>query len=232
MDGGRAVRRTASSPNQHRLKVPSTRAVRTMELLNERVLRRRVVKIALAGWFTAMVGLSAILLARHVVPLPRPSGDDAALATALAALRRPEDAQRFFAVHVLFAECRCSQRISEHLLTSTRPPDLGEAVLLVGESPELEARLGARGFAVTRVDADELGTRYHVKAAPILVLLAPDGAVRYAGGYTTSKQGPDPRDLDIIARARTEGGLLKALPVFGCAVAEKLRQRLDPTGLL
>jgi hypothetical protein len=133
---------------------------------------------------------------------------------------------------VLFAECRCSQRIAEHLLASTRPPDVSEAVLLVGENAELEASLRSRGFGVTRVGVDDLDTRYHVKAVPILVVLAGDATVRYAGGYTTSKQGPDPRDLEIIAQARTEGTLLKALPVFGCAVAEKLRSRLDPTGFL
>jgi len=195
-------------------------------------LRGRLVKLALAGWFAVMVTLSAIMLGRHVVPLPRPSADDTALAAALTSLRRPENAARFFAVHVLFAECRCSQRIAEHLLTSPRPPEVSEAVLLVGENAALEASLRAKGFGVTRVDVDELDTRYHVKSVPILVVLAPDATVRYAGGYTTSKQGPDPRDLDIIARARTEGTLLKALPVFGCAVAEKLRSRLDPTGLL
>jgi len=199
---------------------------------NRAVLRRRLVKIALAGWFAVMVTLSAIMLGRHVVPLPRPSADDAALAAALVALRPPESATRFFAVHVLFAECRCSQRIAEHLLASTRPPEVSEAVLLVGENASLEASLRSKGFGVRRVDVDELDRRYHVKAVPILVVLAPDGAVRYAGGYTTSKQGPDPRDLDIIARARDEKTLLKALPVFGCAVAEKLRSRLDPTGLL
>jgi hypothetical protein len=179
-----------------------------------------------------MATLSAIMLARHVVPLPRPSANDTALAAALLALRRPENATRLFAVHVLFAECRCSQRIAEHLLASTRPPDVSEAVLLVGENAELEASLRSKGFGVTRVGVDELDTRYHVKAVPILVVVAADATVRYAGGYTTSKQGPDPRDLDIIAQARTDGTLLKALPVFGCAVAEKLRSRLDPTGFL
>jgi hypothetical protein len=198
----------------------------------DKVLRGRLVNVALAAWFAVMVTLSAIMLGRHVVPLPRPSADDAALAAALVALRRPEDATRFLAVHVLFAECKCSQRIAEHLLASIRPPNLSEAVLLVGENPELAAKLRAEGFAVTRVDIDELHTRYHVKAVPILVVLGPDATVRYAGGYTTTKQGPDPRDLETIARARTEGTLLKALPVFGCAVADKLRTRLDPTGLL
>src|SRR5262245_27122353 len=132
-----------------------------------RALRGRLVKLALAGWFAVMVTLSAIMLGRHIVPLPRPSADDTAMAAALSALRRPEDAPRFFAVHVLFAECRCSQRIAEHLLTSTRPHDMSEAVLLVGDNAVLEASLQSRGFSVTRVDPDELGTRYHVKAAPI-----------------------------------------------------------------
>jgi hypothetical protein len=197
----------------------------------ERLLKRTWVKVALAAWFATMVAVSAVLLGRHLLPLPPPSGNDPALASSLAGLRRAEDGSRFLAVHVLYSECKCSTDIAEHLLTSERPSDVVEVVLFVGENKELEDKLSARGFGVKRIDADELVGSYRIGAVPMLVVLAPDGTVRYAGGYTTRKQGPDPRDLSIIARARNERNLA-ALPLFGCAVAEELRRRLDPTGIL
>src|SRR5262249_3137346 len=133
--------------------------------------------------------------------------------------------------HILYSECRCSRRIVEHLLGSDRPAGVAEHVLLVGEDGGIAGRLRARGFRVTLVNHDELATRYHVAAVPLLVVFAESGELRYAGGYTTRKQGPDPRDVEIIRRAAAHG-FVEALPVFGCAVAQELKRRLDPTGLL
>ena len=84
---------------------------------------------------------------------------------------------------------------------------------------------------MVKTDAETLAVRYQVKAVPLLVVLSEGGHVRYAGGYTTRKQGPEPRDVSIIERARAVESV-EALPVFGCAVAEELRTRLDPTGVL
>lgn len=200
-----------------------------MSLLPRLPRRSRLAKLALSFWFAAMVGLSALLLARHLLALPRPSLDDAALGS-LAALRDPGDS-RTLAVHVLYAECRCSGRLVAHLLRDPRPKDVAEVVLFVGgDRPTIE-RLRSHGFRVEQVDAETLGERWHVKAVPLLVVVSPSGAVQYAGGYTTRKQGPDPRDVEIIQRARLEQAVA-ALPVFGCAVAEDLRRGLDPTGAL
>lgn len=134
------------------------------------------------------------------------------------------------AVHVLYAECRCSQRIAEHLMATTRLPDVAEHVILVGQDNALRDALAGRGFDVATVNADDLEATYGIEAVPLLVVVAPDGTVRYSGGYTTSKQGPAPRDREIIELARRSEST-DSLPVFGCAASRELRDRLDPIGL-
>jgi hypothetical protein len=95
---------------------------------------------------------------------------------------------------------------------------------------ELEARLKAHGFRVVLVSANELSERYQVLAAPLLIVAAPDGSIRYSGGYTRRKQGPDPEDLEIINSLRRERSV-DTLPILGCAVSEKLRAALNPLRL-
>jgi hypothetical protein len=192
-------------------------------------LARSLVRVALAVWFIVMLSVGASLLARHVVALPRPTIDPA-LATAMASLRTQDDAGRWMVVHVRYAECRCSQRIAEHLLSAPRPSDTTEEVLLVGHEPDLEARLAAHSYRVLSVTPKELGERFHIVAAPSFIVAAPDGSVRYAGGYAATKQGPDPRDRSILADLRI-GKSVAALPVFGCAVSEKLQAELNPLGI-
>jgi hypothetical protein len=183
--------------------------------------RGRVGGITLAAWFAAMLTVGAGLLARHVVALPAPA-NDSKLAASLQALRQPDEARVWLAVHVLYSECRCSQRIADHLLTTERPPDWSEIILWVGNlapDPRLEQR-----FDVRRVGAADLA-RYGIEAAPLLVALDPEGRVQYAGGYSERKQGPVIDDLRILESARRPMRLA-TLPVFGCAVSERLQRQL------
>jgi hypothetical protein len=193
-------------------------------------VRRVGVSVGLAVWFVAMLLVGATLLGRHLLALPRPGAEDAAFARSIATLRTPGDAGRWMAVHVLYADCGCSRRIVEHLLVTDRPKDVSERVLLVGTDVDLESRLTARGFPVTHVAPADLSERFGVQAVPLFVVAGPDGGVRYAGGYTARKQGPEPRDLDILADARA-GRPVDPLPVFGCAVSRQLQSTLNPLGL-
>jgi hypothetical protein len=176
-----------------------------------------------------MAGVAASLLARHVIPLPVPE-PSADLSRSVAPLRRPVDEGKWMAVHVLYTECRCSRLIAEHLRHDPRPEDLGEHVLLVGEDRDLAAALRRRGLAVRTLEPQRLSDEYGIDAAPLLIVVAPDGVVRYAGGYTARKQGPAPRDLEIIARLRG-GARNAALPVYGCATSRQLRRDLNPLDL-
>src|ERR1700733_5402973 len=191
--------------------------------------RRWLGQMGLGIWFVAMLAIGATLLGRHLVALPRPV-KDAALAQAMDTMRGPDDAGLWMAIHVLYAECQCSQRIAEHLLASRRPREIAERVLFIGHDPDLEARFAAAGLLVVRTDENEAAVRYHVAAAPLFVFVAPDGALRYVGGYTERKQGPDPRDVEILAEARADREVAP-MPVFGCAVSARLRADINPLGL-
>jgi len=184
---------------------------------------RRLPRLALTAWLVGTLGLGAGLLARHAVALPALTAPDRIGAT-LGALRRPEDGGRFLAVHVLYAECRCSQRIVSHLVETARPAGWSELVLWVGDEPPSPA-LAQRGFAVRRLTRAELAG-YGVEAAPLLVALDPTDHVRYQGGYTERKQGPVIADLPILEAAR-DAAASASLPVFGCAVSDGLKRALS-----
>jgi hypothetical protein len=169
------------------------------------------------------------LMVGHWYDLPRPELTDPVTQSSLNALRAPGERGRL-AVHVLYAGCRCSERILAHLLSTQRPTGVTEKILFVGEGNLDLARVRAKGFGVERVTRDELGRRFHVSGVPLLALVGADGALDYAGGYTDSKQGPVIRDLELIETART-GRIENVLPLFGCAVSRSLEKVLDPFGL-
>ena len=179
-------------------------------------------RAGLALWFGAMLLVCASLLAKHLVALPAPNLD-AKLAASLSTLRSPGAANRWASVHVLYAACRCSQNIVKHLLASSRPGGWDEVVLWVGPGepdPALDAH-----FHVHRVNSAELA-RLGIQAAPLLAVLDPSNHLRYVGGYSTRKQGPQIEDLRIFSEAQSASPLT-GLPVFGCAVSERLRQQLS-----
>lgn len=192
-------------------------------------------KVLVGVWFVALVVVSGILLGRHLLALPPPAVTDDVFRAALERARLPADGDRLEVIHVLYSECRCSQRIAEQLEHTKRPEGVVETVLLVGDSTgaselDHEARLGARGFRVRRITPVELSTQWHIVAAPMFIVGDSLGAVRYVGGYTATKQGYASRDRELIEAARS--GTVSPLPILGCAVAENLKKDLDPTGWL
>jgi hypothetical protein len=183
--------------------------------------RAKAGAIGLAVWFAGMLVIGAGLLSRHLVALPAPA-KNAKLSASIGELRRPETRSAWLAVHVLYSECRCSQRIVEHLLSSARPRDWAEVVLWVGQR-EPDPRLVQR-FDLRRV-ADADLARMGIEATPLLIAVDPNGLVRYAGGYTDRKQGPVIDDARILEGSRRPD-VVASLPVFGCAVSDRLRADL------
>ena len=180
-----------------------------------------ITRLGLTTWFAAMLVLGAALLAKHVIALPAPAST-AKLSSSLSAFRSSKAVNQWLAVHVLYAECRCSQRIVTHLLSTARPAGWQEVVLWVGKAspdPALE-----RAYRVKRVTSAELSS-FGVEATPLLVVLDPNNHVRYSGGYTERKQGPVIDDLRIFADAQ-RASVLASRPVFGCAVSDRLKQAL------
>jgi hypothetical protein len=159
------------------------------------------------------------MLARHTVALPGFTDPGGA---GLAALRTPADRGRWLAVHALYAECGCSRLITDHLLRSERPAGWTEIVLWTGDGAP-DPALERRGFRVQRVSREQLA-RYGVESVPSLIAVDPDDGVRYAGGYTRRAPGLEPEDLRILEASRSSP--VVALPVFGCAISERLRRAL------
>jgi hypothetical protein len=186
-------------------------------------------RLGLVAWFIVMTLVAATLLGRHLLAFPRPMAD-AAMEEAMASVRGPDGAGRWMAVHVLYADCLCSRRVADHLLSSPRPGGLAERVLLIGHDSELEARLASAHLTATAVTEGEAADRFHAVAAPALIVVDPSGSVRYSGGYTERKQSLDIEDVAIIEDLRA-GRDVAPRKIYGCAVSSRLRASLNPLGL-
>jgi thioredoxin-related protein len=148
------------------------------------------------------------------------------------ATRRSTEQGKWLAVHILDQECKCSQRVLDRVLAEQRPTGIVERVVMIAKevSPARIAAIHAKGLDLDIVTPEELGERYRVQAAPLLIVLDPEDAVRYVGGYTPRKQADDVRDLAMIAALR-RGEHVEPLPTFGCAVGRALKDKIDPLGI-
>lgn len=185
--------------------------------------------MVLVGWGLVLTAVCGILMGAHLLTLPRPDGADPVLVAELEALR-PAGAD-IHAVHVMYTECGCSRRILDHLASRAPLEGTAETVLLVGEDAEFEAAVRASGFTVIPVAQEALRERFHIEAAPLLVISDAQAQVRYLGGYTTRKRGYDIRDVALIAGVRDGASPSEELPLYGCATNRELQQTLDPIGV-
>jgi hypothetical protein len=183
--------------------------------------------VLFATWCALSVTLVSALGAAHFYALPAPRADDLALARAVESVRagRP-----LVLLHFLYAKCKCSRRIFDHLIARGALGRASEQVVLVDGDAALAARLRTAGFAVSEVGPSELEQGYGVSAAPLLVVAGQSDTPAYVGGYTTRKQGLEVEDVRI-ARDVARGVPTVLLPLFGCAVSEQLQRLLDPLGL-
>lgn len=189
-------------------------------------------RVALVLWALALCAVCGTYLGSHLVALPQPETRDPRLLAAVAAHREPGAEPRWAVYHALYGECPCSRKIADTLMDPDRPrpADLDETVLLVGADAALKQRVLAAGFAVEELTMEELSPKWGIAAAPLMVVADPAGEVRYVGGYTSRKQGPDVRDLAILEDLRSDAAVV-ALPLFGCAVSDTLRAMADPLGI-
>lgn len=178
-----------------------------------------------------MLVVSGGLASAHGYVLPHPAAQKPELLRALAAHTSAADSGKFTVTHVLYAECRCSQRILDHLVTRRARSDVSERAVLVDAPPELAARLRAAGYRVEVTTPSELKAHYAIEAAPLLIVADPQQVVRYLGGYTRTRQALALHDLAIIDQVR-RGAVADELPLLGCAVSRRLQRLLDPLGLV
>jgi hypothetical protein len=184
--------------------------------------------LPLAIWFAGVTVLMSALAFSHWFSLPHPGKRDTRLAAGISELLR--DSRGWAAIHVLYTDCQCSQRIIDHLVESDRPAGLHEVVVLVGSNAEMERRLRTKGYAIVAVEPEVLYKRFGIEGAPLFVFVDSEHVVRYIGGYTERQQGPDIRDLFIMRDVRA-GVAISDLPLFGCAVSQRLKELADPLAI-
>lgn len=165
----------------------------------------------------------------HWVALPHPATTDQAWTTQLRQTRNTLD-DPWTVFHFLYSDCPCSRRILKHILDRVPVDGCRERIVFIGVDTQVAEAATQRGFEVDCVTPEMLKSRYGVEAAPMLTILDPAGTVRFAGGYTAHKQGPQIQDVKII-NAFLDGAVVEELPVFGCAVSDRLKLLVDPLGL-
>lgn len=191
--------------------------------------RAKAARGALALWAVAVTVVVSQTMAGHLLALPRPPVWDRAVRGLVDDVAGGAAPRAWTETHVLYGDCPCSRRVVDRIVARPRAPGVVEQVALVFDATDLAARLRAAGMRVTLLDAEALQAR-HVEAAPLVIVTDPRGAVRYVGGYTLRKQGPALRDRDVVDDLR-RGVPVTPLPVFGCAVSQRLRSATDPLGV-
>ena len=132
--------------------------------------------------------------------------------------------------HFLLVDCPCSRKVLDYLVH--RPPLAGvnERIVLIALGNQDLADVASENFTVELESPETLMAKYGVESAPLMIVDDAHGIIRYAGGYTSRKQGLDYQDQTIV-RQLLSGAEVDPLPLYGCAVSQRLKQLVDPFGL-
>ena len=102
--------------------------------------------------------------------------------------------------------------------------------MLAGKDDALSRRLKLAGFPVRNIDPETVFSKYHVAAAPWLILVSPAGDVQYQGGYTPAHARNNYQDQQVWADL-ANGRPVEPLPVLGCALGKRVQRSIDPLGI-
>lgn len=175
-----------------------------------------------------MVFTMAYLMISHWAVLPRPDTDDARWASQLQDCCT-SSGNNWTMVHFLYDNCACSRRVLAHVTSREPVNNVREQIVLVAETPPEHATFSGH-IPVEYVTPVQLKERFGVESAPLLVVIDDQKNVRYTGGYTSRKQGPEIKDFEIVSDLMA-GDSVAELPLFGCAVSKELQKLIDPLGL-
>lgn len=137
---------------------------------------------------------------------------------------------RWLVSHFLYADCPCSSKVLDYIVHRQPLAGVNERIVLIGHPQPEELEVAQAKFSVELISPEALLTQYGVESAPLLVVTDSDGTIKYSGGYTHRKQGLDYQDQSIV-RQLVAGGQVDPLPLYGCAVSQRLKQIVDPLGL-
>jgi hypothetical protein len=161
----------------------------------------------------------------HLAPLPDARTRDERMLDALLALRSRPD--RALLVHVIYAQCSCTDRLFRHLIERRAYAGPEEVILFVGENAEREHRARQAGYGFRKVSGARLAEHFGLESAPVLFAFDRSGSLRYAGGYFAHAGSIEALDERIWSEVQ-RGEEPQGLPIYGCAVSARLQRQVDP----
>lgn len=199
------------------------------ELQSGPALKQHLVGLSLLGWFVLSALMLGSLAIGHVVSMPEPEGDR--LTSLLRELRELRQRQgRDLVVHVIAADCSCTESLFRHLVGHGAAAGADELILFVGQDPAKAETARAAGYRFVSISQEAL-TAMGLESAPVLAVFDPGDRIRYLGGYYDHPAAANPLDQRLrSALARSE--TVAPLPIYGCAVSPRLQQAFDPYGLI
>jgi len=139
------------------------------------------------------------------------------------------DQPRWLAVHVVAADCSCSGSLVDQLLSYPMDGEVDEVVLFAGPHPNID-KLRNYGYDVIQMTPQNMELEYGIVAAPLFVVFSPDKELKYLGGYYANNRDWTSLDRGILTKLQAKQNV-EERRVFGCPVAEGLKEQLDPTGI-
>jgi hypothetical protein len=109
---------------------------------------------------------------------------------------------------------------------------LEQIIVADGDEPYLPGtdlllrKLKEAKFQITHRRSEDLVRDTGMRGVPLLVIVSPERTVAYLGGYGVNGDQASP----IVART-IAGERGASLPIFGCAVGQRIRREADPFGL-
>jgi hypothetical protein len=191
-------------------------------------MRRTLVGVLIGAWAIGTLLAISTLALPHMAPLPETSRE-ARTMRALLGLRTAAD--RELVVHVIAARCSCTERLFAHLMRRRPFGGADEIVLFVGDDPRKQEAARGAGFRYATVTDGQLQERFALESAPVMFVFDRRDRLRYAGGYFNHPSTVSPLDEDIHGRL-IRGEAPPPLPVYGCAVSARLKDQLDPLGIV
>ncbi len=191
--------------------------------------RDLTIGLLLACWLVFSAVILGALSMSHVVAFPEPEESAiGGLIRDLNAMRRSSDGD--FAVHVIAKDCSCTESLFRHLMKNGPADQAEELVLFVGEDEKKRRAALAAGYRYKSITQDDL-TAMGLESAPVLALFDDKDEIHYLGGYYDHPSASNPLDQRLRA-AIARGETADPLPIFGCAVSQRLKEAFDPYGMV
>lgn len=183
-------------------------------------------KVFIVIWIVVITVVMSLQMASHLVSMPIPENIDNFLNKIKKSYYK--DDGRAVIVHAIYEKCSCTNSLLKHLVERGLQPLSQEVIFVIGSEAPYESELVAKGFSVFKMKQDEFVNEFGIEAAPLLTLINNKGELKYMGGYFKTSEARVSTDQEIIQKALIEDKPPEPLPLYGCAVSDRLQKYIDP----